>query len=74
MQAALQGVLVGLGIGILLLFFEYVMLSKEVKERAKKYHRNAEFDVTERRRMHSMLRFALILPLGFAAAFWLVWG
>ncbi len=74
MQAALQGLLVGLGLGIVLVFFEYAMLNKEVKERAKKYHRQAEFDVTEKRRIQSMVRFALILPFGFAAGFWLIWG
>jgi uncharacterized BrkB/YihY/UPF0761 family membrane protein len=74
MQAALNGLLVGLGLGLLLLLFEFVALNKAVNERAKKYNRKPEFDVTERRRMHSMLRFAVIVPLGFAAAFWLVWG
>jgi hypothetical protein len=74
MQAALHGLLTGLGLGVLLLVFEYVMLSKEVGERAKKYNRKAEFDVTEKRRMHSMLRFALMLPVGFAAGFWLIYG
>jgi hypothetical protein len=32
------------------------------------------FDVTERRRMTTIMRFALVLPVGFAAAFWLIWG
>ncbi|HUQ74280.1 MAG TPA: hypothetical protein VM183_06090 [Burkholderiales bacterium] len=74
MQSALHGLIVGFGLGALLLLFEFVMLNKAVNERAKKYNRKPEFDVTDRRRMHSILRFALVLPIGFAAAFWLLWG
>lgn len=72
MHPALQGALVGLGIGLLLVAFEYFALNRQVNERAEKYNRKAEFDITERRRMHTIFRFALVLPLGFAAAFWLV--
>jgi hypothetical protein len=72
MQAALQGLVVGLAIGIALLAFEYVMINKSVTERAKKYNRKPEFDVTDRRRMQSMARFAFLLPFGFALIFWIV--
>jgi hypothetical protein len=74
MQAALNGLMVGFGLGALLLLFEFVMLNKAVTERAKKYNRKPEFDVTDRRRMHSILRFALVLPIAFAGGFWLIWG
>jgi hypothetical protein len=72
MQAALQGLVVGLAIGIALLVFEYVAINKAVTERAKKYNRKPEFDVTDRRRMQSMARFAFLLPFGFAIMFWIV--
>ena len=72
MNAALQGLVVGLAVGIALLIFEYVMVNKAVNERAKKYNRKPEFDVTDRRRMHSMARFAFVLPFGFALIFWIV--
>ena len=74
MNPTLQGALVGLAIGVVLVLFEYVMLNKEVNERAKKFNRKAEFDVTERRRMATITRFACILPIAFAAGFWLIWG
>ena len=45
-----------------------------LNERAKKFNRKAEFDVTERRRMSTITRFACILPIAFAAGFWLIWG
>jgi len=72
MNMALQGLLVGLGIALVLLIFEYLMISKEVNERAKKYNRKPEFDVTDRRRMNSMMRFAFVLPFGFAIIFWII--
>ena len=74
MNPVIEGALIGLGIGALLVIFEYMMLSQQVNQRAKKLNRKAEFDITERRRMNTILRFAAILPLGFAAAFWLIWG
>jgi hypothetical protein len=74
MHPALQGALIGFGIGAFLYLFEYIMLAKAVNERAKKLNRKAEFDVTERRRMSTVLRFALVLPVGFAFVFWWVWG
>jgi hypothetical protein len=72
MDSALHGLLIGLAIGAALLIFEYMMINKSVNERAKKYNRKPEFDVTDKRRMHSMLRFALLLPFGFAIGFWII--
>ncbi len=74
MNAALHGALIGLGIGAFLLLAEYMLLSKDVSERAKKLNRKAEFDMTERRRIASIMRFALLLPPAFAVVFWWVWG
>ncbi|HZD20609.1 MAG TPA: hypothetical protein VE325_08055 [Burkholderiales bacterium] len=74
MNPVVEGALIGLGIGVALVFFEYLLLSQAVNERAKKLNRRAVFDVTERRRMTTIMRFALVLPVGFAAAFWLIWG
>ncbi|MFN2646229.1 MAG: hypothetical protein ABR570_14665 [Burkholderiales bacterium] len=74
MHPAVEGALIGLAIGGLLVFFEYMMLRKDVTERAKKFNRKANFDVTERRRMATIARFACILPVAFAAGFWLIWG
>jgi hypothetical protein len=74
MNPVIEGALIGLGIGLLLVVFEYMMLNQQVNERAKKLNRKAAFDITERRRMTTILRFAAILPFGFAAAFWLIWG
>ncbi|HYL91361.1 MAG TPA: hypothetical protein VEU32_21600 [Burkholderiales bacterium] len=74
MHPALEGGLIGLGIGLALLIFEYLALSKQVNERAKKYNKAPEFDVTEKRRIATVRNFVPILAIGFAVAFWIVWG
>jgi len=74
MHPAVEGALIGLAIGAVLVLFEFLMLNRDVNERAKRYHRKAEFDVTERRRMATITRFAAVLPIAFAAGFWLIWG
>ncbi len=74
MHPALQGGLIGLGVGVFLLIFEYLALRKQVNERAKRYNKAPEFDVTETRRLATIRNFVPILVIGFAAAFWIIWG
>jgi hypothetical protein len=75
MNVALQGALIGLAIAAVLLLGDYVMLRKMAAERAKKHHKTqVEFDSTERARLRSVASFCLILPVGLAVAFWLIWG
>ncbi len=71
MHPGIKGALIGAGIGFFLVATEYLLLRKAVNERAERFKRKAEFDVTERRRMTSMTRFALVLPFAFAVGFWL---
>jgi hypothetical protein len=72
MHPALHGALVGAGVGLFLVAAEYLLLRKTVSDRAERLKRKAEFDVTERRRISSLTRFALILPVAFALGFWIV--
>jgi hypothetical protein len=74
MNPVVQGALIGLGIGVALVVFEYLLINQAVHERAKKFNRKPVFDTTERRRMATIMRFAVVLPIGFAAAFWFIWG
>ena len=74
MHPAIQGALIGLGLGAFFVLFEYIALNKAANERAQKYNRKAELDVTERRRISTIMRFALVLPFAFAAAFWLIFS
>jgi hypothetical protein len=72
MHPAVEGALVGVGIALFLIVAEYFLLRQAVNERADRFKRKAEFDVTERRRMTSMTRFALVLPFAFALGFWML--
>ena len=74
MHPALQGALVGLGIGVFLVVFEYYSLKKMVAERAAAKHQKPEFEPTERIRIRSIATFAIFLPPGLALGFWLLWG
>jgi hypothetical protein len=74
MHIAVQGALAGLVLGVVLVFFEYYMLKKDLEERGKRLHRKLEMDVMEKRRIHTVLRFSMVLPFAFAFGFWLVWG
>ena len=74
MHPALQGALIGAGIGIFLFIFEYMALNKAVNERAKKYNKKPEFDITDKRRMAMVRNFIPILAGGGALLFWIVWG
>ena len=70
----LQGAILGLVIGVLITYVEYAMLKKAAEERGKRLHRKVEMEEMERRRIASVFRFSLILPIGFALGFWIVWG
>ena len=72
MHPAIQGALIGAAIGFLLVAAEYLLRRKGVNDRAARLNRKAELDVTERRRISSMTRFALLLPAAFALGFWIV--
>ena len=71
MHPALQGALVGFGLGALLLAYEYFAVKKEVEERAAARHKKPEFEPQDRTRVMSVLRFAILLVPGGAIMFWL---
>jgi hypothetical protein len=74
MHPALEGALVGLGIAIVLYVLEYVLLKKQAKERAIRQHKPniVEFDSTEKARLTTVRNMCLVVPLFFAAMYWLV--
>jgi hypothetical protein len=49
-------------------------LKKAVEERGKRLHRKLEMDEMEKRRITTVFRFSLLLPVGFALGFWIIWG
>lgn len=71
MHVALQGALIGLALGVILVVYEYYAVKKQVEERAQARHQKPQFEPTDRNRVMSVLRFALFLPPGGAVLFWL---
>ena len=74
MQSALQGLLVGGGIALVLIFFEYTAISREVAERSKRVAKKLDWDSNQRSRMHGMVSFGIALPIGCAIGAWWIWG
>lgn len=74
MEEAIKGAVLGGVIGAALVALEYMLLTKDAKEKAVKLHRKPELDDTARMRIKTMTRFAFVLPVLIGAMFWLVWG
>jgi hypothetical protein len=74
MEEAIKGAIVGGVIGAALVALEYMMLSKQAKERAERQHKKPELDEVARLRIATITRFAFVLPILFGAGFWLIWG
>jgi hypothetical protein len=71
MHPAIEGALVGLGLGALLTAYEYYSVKKQVEERAAARHEKPQFEPTDKARINAVVRFALFLPPGGAIMFWL---
>jgi hypothetical protein len=74
MHPAVQGLLAGLALAVILLVFEYSAISREVAERSKKLAKKVEWDSNQKARVRGMWNFAFILPIAFAIGAWLIWG
>jgi hypothetical protein len=72
MHPALEGLLVGLAIAVVLVGAEFLLLRKAAAERAERFKTRIEFDDTQRRRIASLARFCVFIPPAFAIAFWLL--
>ena len=74
MHIALQGLLIGAGLGIVLVLFEYVAITREVAERSKRVAKKVEWDSNQKSRMRGMINFGVILPIAGAIGAWWIWG
>ena len=73
MREAITGGLVGLGIGLFLFVFDYMMIKRGAAERAKRNHKTeVTLDNTEKGRIAALVRFCLFLPPVLAFAFWVI--
>jgi hypothetical protein len=74
MPVYLEGALIGLALAAFLVLAEYVVIRKGARDRAARLHRKPEIDPSEASRMRSIMAFAILLPPGFALAWWVLWG
>lgn len=72
MHPAMKGFLIGLAISIFLIVFEYMMVKKDVQERAQLRHKKPEFEPTDKKRVQAVVNFCLFVPPALAVGFWLV--
>ena len=69
----LMGGLAGLGIAVVLYFFEYSSINRELAERAKRKHvKKVDMDGAERSRLRNLGWFCLLLPAIGAGVGWLL--
>lgn len=71
MSPPMEGFLIGLVLGLILVAYEYHAVKKQVEERAAARHRKPEWEPQDRNRVKTVLRFALLLPPGGALFLWL---
>jgi len=74
MHPALEGLLIGAALAVVLLFAEYYLQRKQAVERAQRLKCAVELDIDQRRRIATMARFSVFIPPAFAAAWWLMFG
>jgi hypothetical protein len=72
MNIWLQGALIGAGIAVVLIFFEYTAITREVAERSKRLAKKVDWDSNQRSRMRGMISFGVVLPIGGAIGAWLL--
>ncbi len=74
MHIALKGALVGLAIAVAMFAIDLYLVRAKAAERAKRKAKKAELDGTEKEHIKTLLRYCFIVPILFAAGFWLAWG
>jgi len=74
MSITLEGFLIGAGLAVVLVFFEYTAILREVAERSKRVAKKVDWDSNQRSRMRSMIKFGIAMPFAFAFGAWWVWG
>jgi hypothetical protein len=72
MNVWLQGALVGAVLAVILIFFEYAAIGREIAERSKKLAKKVDWDSNQKSRMSGMIKFGCVLPIGCAIGAWLI--
>lgn len=74
MNIWIEGALIGAGLAAVLIIFEYLAIQREVAVRSKKAAKKIDWDSNQRSRLRNMMRFGIMLPIGFAVGAWLMFG
>ncbi len=69
-----KGLLIGFGISVTLIIFEYMAINREIAEKSKRIAKKVDWDSNQRARLRGMMTFGAVLPVGCAIGAWLVWG
>ena len=72
MNIWLQGFLVGVGLSVVLIIFEFTAIRREVAERSKRLAKKVEWDSNQVSRLRGMMTFGAILPFGCSIGAWLI--
>jgi sterol desaturase/sphingolipid hydroxylase (fatty acid hydroxylase superfamily) len=70
MNIMLKGFLIGAGIAVVLVFFEYSAIKREIAERSKRLAKKVDWDSNQVSRMRGMCTFGAALPFAFAVGAW----
>jgi hypothetical protein len=72
MNIFLQGFLIGLGLAVVLIVFEYSAIKREVAERSARVAKKVDWDSNQYSRMRGMITFGVALPFGCSIGAWLI--
>ncbi len=72
MNIWLQGFLIGVGLSVVLIVFEYTAINRELAERSKRLAKKVEKDSNQISRMRGMITFGMVLPFGCSIGAWLI--
>jgi hypothetical protein len=72
MNIWLQGALVGAVLAVILIFFEYAAITREIAERSERIAKKVDWDSNQKSRMRGMITFGFVLPIGCAVGAWLI--
>ncbi len=70
MNIMLQGSLIGAGLAVVLVFFEYTAIKREVAERSKRLAKKVDWDSNQVSRMRGIIQLGIALPIAFAIGAW----
>ena len=70
MNILLKGFLIGAGLAVVLVFFEYTAIKREIAERSKRLAKKVDWDSNQVSLMRGMIQLGIALPIAFAIGAW----